>query len=91
MAEAGAPSRKPRKVMPYLEVGLLIGLIAVPLLTKDFHTIIATRMLLLAILAISFDLCWGYSGIMTFGQALFFGISGYVAALLANKAGFFEP
>jgi branched-chain amino acid transport system permease protein len=44
-------------------------------------------MVILAILAISFDLCWGYSGIMSFGQGLFFGIAGYVVALLANKAG----
>ena len=41
-------------------------------------------------LAISFDLCWGYSGIMSFGQALFFGMAGYVVALLANKAGFVQ-
>ena len=73
--------------MPILEIAILIGLLVVPLFTSDFHTIIATRMLLLAMLAISFDLCWGYSGIMTFGQALFFGVAGYVAALLANKAG----
>lgn len=82
--------RKQRRIMPILETAVLIALLAVPLLTNDFHTIIASRMLLLAILAISFDLCWGYSGIMTFGQALFFGMAGYVVALLANKAGFLQ-
>ncbi|MEM7742428.1 MAG: branched-chain amino acid ABC transporter permease [Pseudomonadota bacterium] len=90
MASPDTPSAKPRRVIPILEIAVLIGLLVVPLLTSDFHTIIATRMLLLAMLAISFDLCWGYSGIMTFGQALFFGIAGYVAALLANKAGFVQ-
>lgn len=83
-----ADVRKPRKIMPILEVVVLVGLLAVPHVTSDFQTIIASRMLLLAILAISFDLSWGYSGIMTFGQALFFGMAGYVSALLANKAGF---
>lgn len=81
---------RPRKVLPTLELILAVALLVVPLVTSDFHTIIASRMLLLAMLAISFDLCWGYSGIMTFGQALFFGISGYVAALLANKLGFVQ-
>ncbi len=83
-----ARRRRPRPVLPFLEAGVLAVLVALPLVTSEFHTIIASRMLLLAMLAISFDLCWGYSGIMTFGQALFFGSAGYVAALLANDAGF---
>ena len=79
-----------RRIIPILEIATLIVLLVVPLLTNDFHTIIASRMLLLAILAISFDLCWGYSGIMTFGQALFFGMAGYAVALMANKLAFVQ-
>lgn len=78
------------QVMPIVEVVLLVLLIGMPLLVSDFLTIIITRMVILAMLAISFDLCWGYSGIMTFGQALFFGMAGYVVALMANKAGFVQ-
>ena len=48
----------------------------------DFWIFFATR-LILGLLALSFDLVWGYSGIMSFGQALFFGMAGYSAALLA--------
>ena len=58
-------------MMPIIEIVLLILLLTVPLFVSDFLTIIVTRMVILALLAISFDLCWGYSGIMTFGQALF--------------------
>jgi branched-chain amino acid transport system permease protein len=47
-------------------------------------------MLILGLLAISFELCWGYSGIMTFGQGLFFGMAGYSVALFANKIGFVQ-
>lgn len=90
MAKLDAARKSPRKVIPILEVLVLIALLVLPIFTSNFHTIIVSRMLLLAILAISFDLCWGYSGIMTFGQALFFGIAGYVVALLANKAGFVQ-
>ena len=75
-----------RRRLPLIELVLLAVMLLLPHFVSDFHTIIATRMLILAMLAISFDLCWGYSGIMTFGQALFFGMAGYAVALLANKA-----
>lgn len=82
------PAPRPRRVLPLVEIALLVALVAVPFLVRDFHVAIVTRMLILAVLALSFDLCWGYSGIMTFGQALFFGMAGYAVALLANDAGF---
>src|SRR5207237_8810253 len=44
----------------------------------------ATRVIILALFALSFDLVWGYAGIMSFGQALFFGSAGYGVALLAR-------
>jgi len=78
------------RVIPLVELALLALFALLPLLIGDFLIIIATRMVILAMLAISFDLCWGYSGIMSFGQGLFFGMAGYVVALLANKAGFVQ-
>ena len=45
-------------------------------------------MMILSIFAISFDMCWGFSGIMSFGQALFFGVSGYVVALVGRDLDF---
>jgi len=83
-------TRTRRRLMPVVELVLLVLLVVMPWLVSDFLTVIITRMIILAMLAISFDLCWGYSGIMTFGQALFFGMAGYVVALLANKAGFVQ-
>ena len=79
-----------KKRLPLIEAVLLVALIVAPLFLNDFLTVIATRMLILALLAISFDLCWGFSGIMTFGQGLFFGMVGYAVALFANKAGFVQ-
>jgi branched-chain amino acid transport system permease protein len=43
--------------------------------------------LILSLLALSFDLVWGYAGILSFGQALFYGSAGYVVALLARDLG----
>ena len=63
------------KRLPLLEVIILGFLVVAPLFLGDFYTVILTRMLILCLLAISFELCWGYSGIMTFGQGLFFGMA----------------
>ena len=51
---------------------------------QDYLTVFATRVVILALFALSFDLVWGYAGIMSFGQALFFGSAGYGVALLAR-------
>jgi branched-chain amino acid transport system permease protein len=62
----------------------------VPIVLNDRPDLITlvTNILILSMLAISFDLCWGFSGIMSFGQALFFGVSGYVIALMGRDLGF---
>jgi branched-chain amino acid transport system permease protein len=47
-----------------------------------------TNIVILSLFAVSFDLCWGFSGIMSFGQALFFGAAGYVVALVGRDLDF---
>src|SRR5262245_11053207 len=72
------------QVIPILEI-VLFSIFAVgPIMLEGYLTIFVTRVLILALLALSFDLVWGYSGIMSFGQALFFGAAGYGVALLAR-------
>jgi branched-chain amino acid transport system permease protein len=73
-----------RQVIPTLEIVLFAVLAAAPLVLEDYLTVFLTRVLILALLALGFDLVWGYSGIMSFGQALFFGAAGYGVALLAR-------
>jgi branched-chain amino acid transport system permease protein len=65
-------------------------LLLVPVLLGEQTELItlATNVLILSMLGISFDLCWGYSGIMSFGQALFFGVAGYVVALVGRDLDF---
>ena len=46
------------------------------------------RALLLAVLALTVDLLWGYTGILTFGQSAFFGIGAYACALVFSHLGF---
>jgi branched-chain amino acid transport system permease protein len=70
-----------------LELTLLVVFAVLPAALQEFRVIFVTRVLILALLALSFDLVWGFAGIMSFGQALFFGAAGYTVALLARDAG----
>ena len=64
------------QVLPIIEIVVLAIAVLLPFVLKDYLTIYATRVLILCLFALSFDLVWGYAGIMSFGQAVFFGTSG---------------
>ncbi|WP_027582549.1 branched-chain amino acid ABC transporter permease [Bradyrhizobium sp. Ai1a-2] len=84
---AAAPASQaatPRRVLPIVEILALLVAVFLPLVLQDYLTVFATRVIILALFALSFDLVWGYAGIMSFGQALFFGSAGYGVALLAR-------
>lgn len=82
-------ARGPRRwqVLPVIEIVVLAVALLVPIVLQDYLTVFATRVLILCLFALSFDLVWGYSGIMSFGQALFFGLAGYGVALIARDLG----
>lgn len=48
---------------------------------------ILTRVFIIAIYALSFDLLLGYTGLLNFGQSLFFGMGAYITAYTLNWAG----
>ena len=75
------------QLLPMVELAVLAIGALLPLVLQDYLTVYATRVLILCLFALSFDLVWGYAGIMSFGQALFFGSAGYVVALLARDLG----
>jgi branched-chain amino acid transport system permease protein len=58
---------------------------AFPLLGHEFYTELVTRVMILSIFAISLDLLVGYTGLVSFGHAAWFGMGGYVFALLGTK------
>jgi branched-chain amino acid transport system permease protein len=85
----GASATRPR-VLPLIELASAVVVLVVPfaLWNRPELVTLATNVLILSLLAISFDLCWGYSGIMSFGQALFFGVAGYIIALVGRDLEF---
>jgi branched-chain amino acid transport system permease protein len=88
--KAGLRARRPLRVLPAVELAALAALVVAPVMLSGRAELVTlmTNVIILSLLAISFDLCWGFSGIMSFGQALFFGVAGYVVALVGRDLGF---
>src|SRR6202051_823230 len=82
---------------PAWRTPLLIGVAALLLiaagsvLLPSFLVNNLIRSFLYAVVAITVDLLWGYTGILTFGQSAFFGIGAYAAGLIFTHAGFSLP
>jgi branched-chain amino acid transport system permease protein len=78
------------RVLPAIELAVLAALVVTPFLLSERPELITlvTNVIILSLLALSFDLCWGFSGIMSFGQALFFGVAGYGVALVGRDLEF---
>ncbi|MEC7816450.1 MAG: branched-chain amino acid ABC transporter permease [Pseudomonadota bacterium] len=58
------------------------GLVAVPWIASYFYLFIMTEILILGLFAASFNLIFGYTGMLSFGHAAFFGIGSYATALV---------
>jgi len=62
-------------------IPLSAALLASPIVLGDYAQQILAQAFFFAIAAVSVDLLWGYTGILTFGQSAFFGIGVYTVAL----------
>ena len=66
------------------------GLIAAPLVLPylGFAPNTVNRILVWGLFGIGFDILFGYTGMLSFGQSAFYGTGGVVAAWLLTRAGF---
>src|SRR5580704_15366873 len=53
--------------------------------TSSFVILLVTRALVFSILVMSLDLLLGFTGLASLGQAAYFGVGAYMAAILATK------
>jgi branched-chain amino acid transport system ATP-binding protein/branched-chain amino acid transport system permease protein len=76
---------------PFLVEALTaIGLIAVPFVLPHlgFSPSTINRILVWGLFGIGFDILFGFTGLLSFGQSALFGTGGMVAAYLLTEAGF---
>jgi branched-chain amino acid transport system permease protein len=81
-APDGVAQRRAARRRPIVAVLLLaLGVAAGPFVLGEYAQQILSQAFFFAIAAITVDLLWGYTGILTFGQSAFFGIGVYTVAL----------
>ena len=68
-------------------VPVLVVLFIAPYLLPDYHTILLTYGLVMAVAALGFNLLLGYTGLLSFGHAAFFGVGAYTVAFLVRDFG----
>ena len=66
-----------------LAAGILF-LFIFPHFAGAFPVLLLTEILIFSLFALSFNLLFGYTGLLSFGHAAFFGLGGYAMALLAQ-------
>jgi len=64
-----------------LGAGIVIGIATYPFYGQAYVTSLLGKFLCYAIFALSIDLIWGFTGILSLGQAVYFGIGAYFVAL----------
>jgi branched-chain amino acid transport system permease protein len=62
--------------------------LAAPLVLDAYTVNVLTRSLLYAMLALTLDVLWGYTGILSYGQSAFFAIGAYALGLTSTHLGF---
>ncbi len=69
--------------------GILSGALAVLALLglrlNEYYLELVARALLLGVFALSVDLAWGFTGILSIGQAVFFGLGAYTYTILSLR------
>ncbi len=66
---------------------VLVAAFFVPALGSRFYTFVANDVAIWALFATSLNLMVGYTGLVSFGHAAYFGIGAYTTGLLMKKAG----
>ena len=70
-----------------LALAALLLIVFGPMFLGRFSLNVLTRSMIYAMLAITVDLLWGYTGVLTFGQAAFFGVGAYSTAMVLTHVG----
>jgi len=70
---------------PYIIVGLIF--VILPPLVPLYLQSMLSKVLIFAIFALSLNLIWGYTGLMSLGHAAYFGMGAYTSAILVMRYG----
>ena len=81
------PSRRAMLADGGPALALLVLAALLPAIASTEYVLLAASMIVTALVAVSFNLLFGYAGMFSFGQAVFYGLGAYATVLLMNKVG----
>jgi branched-chain amino acid transport system permease protein len=73
------------RVATVVLLACLVALALLPLFAEKYYIQLFTKMMIMAIFAMSLDLLVGYTGLVSLGHAAFFGLAGYTLAFAAPQ------
>jgi branched-chain amino acid transport system permease protein len=79
-------TRRVRGVPWGMAIGLFL-LLAFPFFAPTYYVNILMQVLIFAILALTLDLLLGYTGMVSFGHAAFFGLGAYAVGIVGQRLG----
>jgi branched-chain amino acid transport system permease protein len=62
-----------------------VVLLLVPVVLDSFYVFVATRILILGLFAVAYNVVFGYGGMPSLGHAAFFGIGGYTVGIAITR------
>jgi branched-chain amino acid transport system permease protein len=68
-------------------IGFVVFALVPVLMTSRYQMNLASHILIWGLFAVSFNMLWGVTGMLSFGQALYFGIGAYSIGLFVTHAG----
>jgi branched-chain amino acid transport system permease protein len=84
-------------ITPYSPRGFLVkygpyfifflALIAVPPLLPQYLQSMVTKIVVFSVFALSLNLIWGYTGLISLGHATYFGVGAYISTILIVRMG----
>jgi len=77
-----------RRLLPWLLI--VVAALVLPVLLPPFRLNLLGRFLSLGIAALGVDLIWGFTGLLSLGQGVFFALGGYAVAMHLQLTGL-EP
>jgi branched-chain amino acid transport system permease protein len=85
-ASAPVDPRRPRFLIACAAAALAVAV--APFVLDSYTLSILVRAIFFAMVALTVDILWGYTGYLTFGQSAFFGAGAYAAGLVFTHLGF---
>lgn len=84
MLKAATRSRDNRQLLIEIAIVVVIAIVLIfvmPTVLSSFRLNLLGRFLALAIVALGIDLIWGYTGLLSLGHGIFFGLGGYAIGM----------